>query len=186
MTDSRTYTVPKLAAEVARLVAEHPMADAVVEQVDGRRIRVGEHWLDDFASCNYLGLDLDPEIMAGIPDYLARWGTHPSWARGIASPALYGQLEAEIGELLGVEDVLALPTLTHIHHGVLPALADEGTLLVDLRAHQTIHDGAVVAAQQGAVVRRFRHNDVDHARAAAPRGSLNADRGSSAWTASTP
>jgi 8-amino-7-oxononanoate synthase len=163
MTDSRTYTVPKLAAEVARLVAEHPMADAVVEQVDGRRIRVGEHWLDDFASCNYLGLDLDPEIMAGIPDYLARWGTHPSWARGIASPALYGQLEAEVRELLRVDDVLALPTLTHVHYGVLPALAGEGTLLVDQRAHQTIHDGAVVAQQRGAVVRRFHHNDVDHA-----------------------
>jgi 8-amino-7-oxononanoate synthase len=163
MMDSRTYTVPKLAAEVARLVAEHPMVDAVVEQVDGRRIRVGEHWLDDFASCNYLGLDLDSEIMASIPDYLARWGTHPSWARGIASPALYGQLEAEVAELLRVEDVLALPTLTHVHYGVLPALAGEGTLLVDLRAHQTIHDGAVVAQQQGAVVRRFRHNDVDHA-----------------------
>jgi 8-amino-7-oxononanoate synthase len=163
MTDSRSYTVSKLAAEVARLVAEHPMVDAVVDQVDGRRIRIGDHWLDDFASCNYLGLDLDPEILAGIPGYLARWGTHPSWARGIASPALYEQLEAEVRELLGAEDVLAFPTLTQIHYGALPALAGAGTLLVDLRAHQTIHDGAVVARQQGAVVRRFRHNDVDHA-----------------------
>jgi hypothetical protein len=40
------------------------------------------------ASCNYLGVDLDAEIMADIPDYRARWGTQPSWARGIASPAL--------------------------------------------------------------------------------------------------
>jgi 7-keto-8-aminopelargonate synthetase-like enzyme len=56
----------------------------VVDQVHGRRIRVGGHWLADFASCNYLGLDLDPEVQAGVPEYLARWGTHPSWARGIA------------------------------------------------------------------------------------------------------
>jgi 8-amino-7-oxononanoate synthase len=56
--------------------------------------------------------------------------------------------------------VLALPTLTHIHFGVLPALAEQGTLLVDLRAHQTIHDGAVVAAHRGAAIRRFRHGDV--------------------------
>ncbi len=163
MTESRTYALPKLATEMARLLEEHPLGDAVVDRVDGRRIRIGEHWLDDFASCNYLGLDLDPEVIAGIPDYLARWGTHPSWARGIASLALYGQIEAEVRELLRAEDVLALPTLTHVHFGVLPALAGEGTLLVDLRAHQTIHDGAVLAKQRGAVLRRFRHNDVDHA-----------------------
>jgi 8-amino-7-oxononanoate synthase len=163
MTISRSYTVPKVAAEVARLMAEHPMGDAVVDQVDGRMIRVGDHWLADFASCNYLGLDLDPEVLAGIPDYLARWGTHPSWARGIASPALYEQVEAEVVDLLGVEDALAFPTLTHIHNGVLPALASEGTLLIDGRAHQTIHDAAVVARARGASVHRFRPGDVRHA-----------------------
>jgi 7-keto-8-aminopelargonate synthetase-like enzyme len=107
------------------------LGDIVVERVDGRRIRVDGHWLIDFASCNYLGLDLDPKIQAGVPDYLARWGTHPSWARMIASPALYEQVENAIRDLLGAEDVLAFPTLTHIHFGVLPALAGEGTLLLD-------------------------------------------------------
>ena len=87
MSISRTYAVPRAAAEVARVLAEHPMADAVVDQVDGRRIRVGNQWLFDLASCNYLGLDLDPEVQAGVPAYLARWGTHPGWARRIASPA---------------------------------------------------------------------------------------------------
>jgi 8-amino-7-oxononanoate synthase len=42
-----------------------------------------------------------------------------------------------VAELLGAADVLALPTLTHTHNGVLPALVGEGTLLVDVRAHQT-------------------------------------------------
>jgi 8-amino-7-oxononanoate synthase len=157
-----TYAVPKAAAEVARVLAEHPMADAVVDQVDGRRIRVGNQWLFDFASCNYLGLDLDPEVQAGVPAYMARWGTHPSWARGIASPALYPRVEAAVGELLGVADALAFPTLTHTHNGVVPALAGEGTLLVDIRAHQTLHDAAVIARARGATVRRFRSGDVEH------------------------
>jgi 8-amino-7-oxononanoate synthase len=163
MTTNSGYAVPGQVAEVARLIAEHPMADAVVDQVDGRMIRVGGQWLADFASCNYLGFDLDPEVLAGVPELLARWGTHPSWARGIASPALYPQVEAELVELLGVEDALCLPTLTHIHNGVLPALAGEGTLLVDARAHQTIHDGAVIARARGAAVHRFRSGDVRHA-----------------------
>ncbi len=164
MPTSSDYVVPAQVAEVARLIAEHPMGDAVVDQVDGRMIRVGGQWLADFASCNYLGLDLDPEVIAGVPDFLARWGTHPSWARGIASPALYEQVEAEVAELLGVEDVLALPTLTHTHFGVLPALAGEGTVLVDLRAHRTIQDAATLATARGATVRRFRSGDVEHAR----------------------
>ena len=163
MTASASYEVPGKVAEVARLIAEHPMADAVVDQVDGRMIRIGDRWLADFASCNYLGLDLDPEVLAGIPEYLARWGSHPSWARGIASPALYEQVEAELVELLGVEDALALPTLTHVHYGVLPTLAAEGTLLIDTRAHQTMHDAAVVARARGASVHRFRPGDVEHA-----------------------
>jgi 8-amino-7-oxononanoate synthase len=159
-----SYAVPESVAEVARLLVEHPMADAVVEEIDGRRIQVDGHWLIDFASCNYLGLDLDLEVIAQVPAYLARWGTHPSWARGIASSEPYRRVEAAVSELLGVEDVLAFPTLTHTHNGVLPALAGEGTVLVDARAHRTIYDAAVLASAKGATVRRFRSDDVEHAR----------------------
>jgi 8-amino-7-oxononanoate synthase len=164
LTTPAAYPVPRTVAEVSRLILEHPMADAVVEEIDGRRIRVGSHWLVDFASCNYLGLDLDPEVIAQVPGYLTRWGTHPSWARAIASPEPYRRVEAAVSELLGAEDVLAFPTLTHIHNGVIPALAREGTVLVDLRAHRTIQDAAMLAAARGATVRRFRSGDVDHAR----------------------
>ena len=164
MTIPAAYTVPPLVAEVSRLMVEHPMADAVVEEIDGRRIQVDGHWLVDFASCNYLGLDLDLEVIAQVPAYLARWGTHPSWARGIASPEPYRRVEAAVSELLGVPDVLCFPTLTHTHNGALPALAGEGTVLVDSRAHKTIHDAALLASVRGATVRRFRSGDVEHAR----------------------
>jgi hypothetical protein len=127
LTNPPGYAVPALVAEVSRLMVEHPMGDAIVEEVDGRRIQVDGHWLVDFASCNYLGLDLDLEVIAQVPAYLARWGTHPSWARAIASPEPYRRVETTVSELLGVEDVLAFPTLTHTHNGVLPALAGEGT-----------------------------------------------------------
>jgi 8-amino-7-oxononanoate synthase len=173
--NSWTYTVSPQVAEVSRLMVEHPMGDAVVEEVDGRRIQVDDHWLVDFASCNYLGLDLDLEVIAQVPAYLARWGTHPSWARGIASPEPYRRVEAALSELLGVTDVLAFPTLTHTHNGVLPALAGEGTVLVDHRAHRTIQDAAVIAGARGATVRRFRSGDVEHARRLL-RGPLKSPR----------
>src|SRR5439155_5952956 len=88
-------------ADLARLQYSHPMVDAVIEEIDGRMIRIGQYWLADFASCNYLGLDLDPEVIQAVPEYLAAWGTHPSWSRLLGSPALYGHLEAALSSLLG-------------------------------------------------------------------------------------
>jgi 8-amino-7-oxononanoate synthase len=146
-------------AELDRLQATNPMLDAVIDQVDGRRIRIGESWLHDFASCNYLGLDLDRDVIEGIPAYLDRWGTHPSWSRMLGSPVLYEQIEAELRELLGVEDVLLLPTLTLIHAAAIPVLADGGTVMLDARAHKTIHDGAVIARAHGTTLQRFAHDD---------------------------
>src|SRR6266545_7541461 len=127
-------------ADLQELFAHHQLLDAVIQEVAGRRIRVGGRWLTDFASCNYLGLDLDPEVIAAIPDYLQRWGTHPSWSRMLGSPALYPQIEERLTGLLGAEDALLLPTLTHIHAAVIPVLADQGTIFVDSRAHKTIYD----------------------------------------------
>jgi 8-amino-7-oxononanoate synthase len=138
------------------------MLDAVVDEIDGRMIRVGDHWLADFASCNYLGFDLDPEIMAAIPRYVEQWGTHPSWSRLLGSPVLYERIEAELTALLGSEDALALPTITHIHMSVVPLLAGSGTILLDGRAHKTIYDGCAIARGHGATVQRFRHDDTEH------------------------
>src|SRR6188472_1142619 len=148
-------------SELAELERSNPMTDAVIDEIDGRMIRVGDHWLADFASCNYLGLDLDREIINAIPAYLQRWGTHPSWSRLLGSPALYPQLEERLTELVGAEDVLVLPTITLIHMSVIPILAGSGTIYVDRRAHKTIYEGAQFAAAHGATVKRFRHDDLD-------------------------
>ena len=149
-------------SDLSELKASHPMMDAVIEEVDGRMIRVGDRWLADFASCNYLGFDLDREIIEQVPEYLDRWGTHPSWSRLLGSPALYEQIEERLTELLGSEDSLVLPTITHIHMSVIPLLAASGTIFLDARAHKTIYDGCQIAKARGAAVRRFRFEDPAH------------------------
>jgi 8-amino-7-oxononanoate synthase len=128
-------------ADLEDLFAHHRLLDATIEEIDGRRIRVGERWLIDFASCNYLGFDLDREVIEAIPAYL------------------YPQIEARLTELLGAPDTLLLPTLTHIHASVIPVLASDGTILVDSRAHKTIWDGCVAARAHGATVVRYAHDD---------------------------
>jgi 8-amino-7-oxononanoate synthase len=148
--------------DLAELKASHPMVDAVIEEIDGRMIRVGDQWLADFASCNYLGFDLDRDIIDAVPAYLDAWGTHPSWSRLLGSPVLYEQIEEQLTALIGAEDTLVLPTITHIHLSVIPLLAASGTIFLDARAHKTIYDGCQAARARGAAVRRFRFEDPDH------------------------
>jgi 8-amino-7-oxononanoate synthase len=149
-------------ADLARLKESHPMLDAVIDEQRGRRIRIGDRWLFDFASCNYLGFDLEPEILAAVPAYLERWGTHPSWSRLLGSPVLYEQIEDAVTELVGSEDTLLLATITHIHMSVIPVLVGGGELFLDGRAHKTIYDGAMIAKGHGATIHRFRHDDHEH------------------------
>jgi 8-amino-7-oxononanoate synthase len=151
---------PRLAMLV-ELQRSNPMLDAVIDEVRGRRIRIGKHWLADFASCNYLGFDLDPEIAASIEEEVCRWGTHPSWSRLLGNPRLYPDIEEQLTELLGAPDSLVLPTITLIHSFVLPVLAGSGTLIVEAQAHRTIYDGAMTAVAAGATLHRFRLDDLD-------------------------
>jgi 8-amino-7-oxononanoate synthase len=148
-------------ADLSELQQTHPMTDAVIEEIDGRMIRVGDQWLADFASCNYLGFDLERSIIKAVPAYLERWGTHPSWSRLLGSPVLYEEIESRLTELTGAEDTLVLPTITLIHLSVIPVLAAGGTIFVDRRAHKTIWEGCQFAEIRGATVKRFEHEDVE-------------------------
>jgi 8-amino-7-oxononanoate synthase len=148
-------------ADLSELQQTHPMSDAVIEEIDGRMIRVGDQWLADFASCNYLGFDLERSIIKAVPAYLERWGTHPSWSRLLGSPVLYEEIESRLTELTGAEDTLVLPTITLIHLSVIPVLAAGGTIFVDRRAHKTIWEGCQFAEIRGASIKRFEHEDAD-------------------------
>jgi 8-amino-7-oxononanoate synthase len=147
--------------DLAELSQSNPMTDAVIDEIDGRMIRIGDAWLADFASCNYLGFDLEPEIIESVPRYLDRWGTHPSWSRLLGSPVLYEEIEEQLTELLGAEDTLVLPTITLIHMSVIPVLAGGGTIFLEKRAHKTIYDGCELAKVRGATVRPFAFEDVE-------------------------
>jgi len=148
--------------DLDRLRASHPMMDAVIDEVKGRRIRVGDHWLCDFASCNYLGFDLHPAIIESVERELWRWGTHPSWSRLLGNPRLYVDIEEQLTDLLGAPDTLVLPTITIIHSSVIPVLAGQGAVLIDSQAHKTIYEGGTIARGAGATLHHVRSNEPEH------------------------
>ena len=141
------------------------MTDAVIDEVDGRMIRIGDQWLADFASCNYLGFDLDREIIAAIPEYVNKWGRTQAGRACLVTLSSTRRSRLASSSSSG-ENTLVLPTITLIHMSVIPVLAGDGTIFVDTRAHKTVYEGCQFAAARGATVKRFRFEDPGRPRAA--------------------
>jgi myxalamid-type polyketide synthase MxaB len=126
-----------------------------------RQVLIDGRWRCDFASCNYLGFDLEPEIGSAIPGAVDRWGTHPSWTRAVSSPALYAELEQDLAKMLKAPDTLVFPSVSLLHLGVLPTLAGyNGMILTDAAAHHSIAEACMRAQAGGTEWRDFRHNDL--------------------------
>lgn len=137
--------------------------DVTVKRIDGRRIYVSdEHSVIDFASCNYLGLDLDPEMGVDVDQQIQKWGVHPSWCRLVASPQIYEDAENKLAELIGTEAAVIIPTVTLISIGVIPALVGKtGVLILDKSGHETMYEAAKIARDSGAKLLSFKQNDLD-------------------------
>ncbi len=150
-------------ADLERLRSGNPMYDATIEEIDGRRIRVGDHWLADFASCNYLGFDLEPEIMdgdrargraAGAP---TRAGPACSATRRCTRRSRSGSPTCSTRRTRWC--CRPSPTSTCRCCRSWPA---SGFIFLDSQAHKTIYDGSMYARGLGATVQRFRANDHEH------------------------
>ena len=142
---------------IHQMFAQMKQYRVLVHEIKGRKIRVADnHWLIDFASCNYLGLDLDPEMAMDVKRSIETWGVHPSWCRLVASPYLYNEVEEQLANLLGTETSIILPTVTLISIGVLPALVGKtGVLLLDKSGHETMYEAAKIARDNGAILESF-------------------------------
>jgi 8-amino-7-oxononanoate synthase len=184
------HPLPARLRGIEELRVKTDMYDAVIDEIDGRRIRIGERWLVDWASCNYLGFDLDSDVIASITEEVHRWGTHPGWSRMLGNPRLYPQIEEKLTELLRADDTLLLPTISQIHESVIPILAAGGTVLVSSDAHKTIYDGCVHARGMGARMHRFGSGDLtqidDLLRSAPPGPRLVCVDGVNSMTGNVP
>ena len=148
--------------KVYQLVIQIPQAFVIAEKQQGRRILVDGRWRIDLASCNYLGLDFHPDVMAAIPPAIAEWGVHPSWTRAVASPKIYDDLERELAAFVGAPTTLVFPSISLLHAGVIPILAGyDGVILKDSEAHHSMHEGCIRAQSNGAEVVTFPHSDID-------------------------
>ncbi len=140
-----------------------PMFNVNAQEIKGRMIKVEKnHWLADFASCNYLGFDLEEDIMASVDPAVRKWGVHPSWCRLVASPEIYQEAEKKLAKLIGTEEAFILPTITLIHIGVIPALVGkDGIIFLDKSAHATMYEAAKMARDSGSILVSYKQDDFE-------------------------
>jgi 8-amino-7-oxononanoate synthase len=120
-------------------------------QIDGKT-------LISFASYNYLGLSGHPEVNANAKQAIDQFGTSVSASRIVSGEkTIHKQLERELSEFLGVEDVITFPGGHATNESVIGHLVGPGDLIIhDSLAHNSIIQGAELS---GARRRPFEHND---------------------------
>jgi len=115
-------------------------------------------------SCNdYLGLSLDPRVIAAGQAALARYGAGAGASRLVTGnhPPLVA-LEERLAAHKGKDAALVFGSGYLANLGLVTALVGPGDLvLVDALGHSCLFAGAQLS---GATMLRFRHNDLDHLR----------------------
>jgi len=122
--------------------------------VDGRRMLL-------LASNNYLGLAAHPDVKRAAADAVARYGVGAGASRLIAgSLEPLHELEQSIASLKRVDAALVFGSGYLANLGVLSAVCSGGdVILSDELNHASLIDGCRLSR---AVVRVYRHRDVDH------------------------
>lgn len=124
---------------------------ALDEMTDDRRASYEGHRFWNFGSDSFLGLDRHPRVHEAIRATLPEWGSHNGASRAFSSPALTDEAEARLARWLGVADTFIFPSVTLANVGLLPAIVGTGDLLVvDRESHDSVHQGARLAAAGGA------------------------------------
>lgn len=115
----------------------------------------------NFASNDYLGLRMHPEVLAAAQEATLRYGAGAGASRLVTgNHPLYAPLEDTLAAMKGAEAALVFGSGYLTNLGVITALMGSGdAIFADKLVHACILDGAQLS---GAKVLRFRHNDVGH------------------------
>jgi 8-amino-7-oxononanoate synthase len=127
-------------------------AGPVVEMEGRETIMLGSN--------NYLGLTTDERVKQAARDALEQYGTGVTGSRLLnGTTPLHVELEGELADWLGTEDVIVYTTGYQSNLGAISAIVEPGdTVICDSGDHASILDGCKLS---GARLRPFRHNRMD-------------------------
>src|SRR5215207_7588042 len=127
-------------------------AGPVVEMEGRETIMLGSN--------NYLGLTTDERVKQAARDALEAYGTGVTGSRLLnGTTPLHTELERELAEWMGTEDVVVYTTGYQSNLGCISAILEpRDTVICDSGDHASILDGCKLS---GARLRPFRHNRMD-------------------------
>ncbi len=117
-----------------------------------RRIMLGSN--------NYLGLTVNPEIIAAGVKALQEYGTGCSGSRLLnGTLVLHQKFEREMAQFLGKDDVCTFPSGFQSNLGCISAIVGRSDYVIcDRENHASIYDGCKLSYGK---MLRFRHSDMD-------------------------
>lgn len=136
------------------------MRAAEDDTLDGRTILLDGKPRLNFASCGYLGLELDPRLQEAARAAVTRYGTQFSSSRAYLEAPAYPAVESLLSEMFGGHALLT-PTTTIGHHIALPVLIDpHDAVLVDAQVHHGVQSVLPQLRELGADVTLVPHNNM--------------------------
>lgn len=146
-------------AEDIRAMGLYPYFHALESRQDAEVIMEGKRRIM-LGSNNYLGLTVDPEVIAAGEEAIKTLGTGCSGSRFLnGTLAMHLRLERELADFVGMEDAITFSTGFQSNLGIISALAGPGDyILCDRENHASIYDGCRLS---GARTHVYRHNNLD-------------------------
>lgn len=134
----------------------------VAEAVRSTECKIDGRWVGNFASYDYLSLNLSKSVREGAAEAMSKWGVSATASRLVGGErSLHGKLEARLAAFVGTQSALAMVS-GHATNVALVStlLGPEDLVLVDALAHNSIYEGIRAS---GAAHATFPHNDHDWA-----------------------
>jgi 7-keto-8-aminopelargonate synthetase and related enzymes len=115
----------------------------------------------NFSSNDYLGLADDPRLKRAAIEAIDLYGTGSTSSRAVfGSLPLHDEIEESLAKFFYKESAVLFNTGFQANSTLLKTLASDETLyLLDHNCHRSLIEGAY---NSKAVVKRFRHNDLNH------------------------
>lgn len=124
----------------------------------GRQVTLSGRSMLSFASCSYLGLEMEPALKDAAIAATQAYGTQFSASRAFISAPPYAEAEALLAQITG-RPTLLVPSTSLGHQAALPLLVGADDLvLIDVQAHASLHVAAALLKAQGIRVQTVGHS----------------------------
>ena len=131
------------------------------QQLNGQTVNVFNRDLNHFASCSYLGLELDPRLKEAAKSAVDQYGTLFSCSRTYLETHLYGTLEEKFQQIFE-KPCIVVGTTSLGHISWIPNVVNaKDAVVMDQQVHRSVQNATMIAKANGTHVEIVRHNRLD-------------------------